>query len=203
MGLSICYGIVKEHGGQIAARNREEGGATIEVRLLASEKPALPETLPETTVLKRRDSPLKGCVLVIEDEEAVLEFERDVLVGAGAEVTTSMSVTDAQRRLRASSFDVIVMNGRMPGECSASEVYDWIRQNCPGLEKALVLTFSTAPDEQTRNFMDENHVASLSKPFEVADLISHVRTLGQREEMSVGKSSGVNEEETYTAGAGS
>ena len=34
LGLSICYGIVKEHGGEIVARNREEGGATIEVRLL-------------------------------------------------------------------------------------------------------------------------------------------------------------------------
>ena len=44
LGLSICYGIVKEHGGDIVARNREEGGATIEVRLLASEKAALPES---------------------------------------------------------------------------------------------------------------------------------------------------------------
>src|ERR1700690_2604929 len=43
LGLSICYGIVKEHGGEIVARNREEGGATIEVRLLASENAALPE----------------------------------------------------------------------------------------------------------------------------------------------------------------
>ena len=45
LGLSICYGIVKEHGGEIVARNREEGGATIEVRLLASDKAALPDAL--------------------------------------------------------------------------------------------------------------------------------------------------------------
>ena len=32
LGLSICYGIIKEHGGDISARNREEGGAVIEVR---------------------------------------------------------------------------------------------------------------------------------------------------------------------------
>src|ERR1700678_3710645 len=75
LGLSICYGIVKEHGGEIVARNREEGGATIEVRLLASEKPALPEPVPST----RRESVLAGRVLLVEDEEAVLEFERDVL----------------------------------------------------------------------------------------------------------------------------
>src|SRR6202162_4159101 len=111
LGLSICYGIVKEHGGEIVARNRDEGGAAIAVRLLASEKPPLPETVAPT----RRESLLAGRVLLVEDEEAVLEFERDVLVGAGAEVTTSMSVEDTQEKLRNSSFDVMVVNGRIAG----------------------------------------------------------------------------------------
>jgi two-component system, NtrC family, sensor kinase len=176
LGLSICYGIVKEHGGEIVARNREEGGATIAVRFLAGEKPALPETVATPA---RRESVLKGRVLLVEDEEAVLEFERDVLAGAGADVTASMSVADTQR-LRNGSFDVIVMNGRMPGECSAPEIYEWIAQNCPGLEKALLLTFSTVTDEQTRIFLQRNQVPSLSKPFEVSDLISQVRALSQR-----------------------
>src|ERR1022692_4437232 len=130
LGLSICYGIVKEHGGEIVARNRDEGGATIAVRLLASEKPALPETATPA----RRESLLAGRILLVEDEEAVMEFERDVLVGAGAEVTTSMSVDDMQERLRNGSFDVIVMNGRMPGGYSTREMYEWIAKNCPGLE---------------------------------------------------------------------
>ena len=135
LGLSICYGIVKEHGGEIVARNRDEGGATIEVRLLASYKPALPELAPAP----RRESVLAGRVLLVEDEEAVLEFERDVLVGAGAEVTTSMSVEDTQQKLREGSFDVIVMNGRMPGGFSAREMYEWIAKTCPGMEKGSVL----------------------------------------------------------------
>jgi len=177
LGLSICYGIVKEHGGEIVARNREEGGATIAVRLLASEKAAPPE--PATPA--RRESLLAGRVLLVEDEEAVMEFERDVLVGAGADVTTSMSVEDTQQRLRNASFDVIVMNGRMPGGCSAREMYEWIATNCPGLEKGILLTFSSVTDAQTRAFLHEHGVPSLAKPFEVADLIAHVRTLCQRE----------------------
>ena len=177
LGLSICYGIVKEHGGEIVARNREEGGATIEVRLLASEKPALAETVSAP----RREPVLKGRVLLVEDEEAVLEFERDVLVGAGAEVTTSMSVDDTQQQLLNGSFDVIVMNGRMPGGCSAREMYEWIAKNRPGLEKGLLLTFSSVTDAETRSFLQEQSVPSLAKPFEVADLISQVRGLIQRE----------------------
>jgi PAS domain S-box-containing protein len=198
LGLSICYGIVKEHGGEIVARNRDEGGATIEVRLLASEKPASPETVAST----RRESVLAGRVLLAEDEEAVLEFERDVLVGAGAEVTTSMSVDDTQERLRNGSFDVIVMNGRMPGGYSTREMYEWIAKNCPGLEKGLLLTFSTVTDQQTRSFLQEHGVPSLAKPFEVADLISQVRGLSQREGKPGMKTNDKNEEKASMAGAG-
>jgi len=198
LGLSICYGIVKEHGGEIVARNREGGGATIEVRLLASETPATPEPAASA----RRESVLTGRVLLVEDEEAVLEFERDVLVGAGAEVITSMSIDDTQERLRSGSFDVIVMNGRMPGGCSAREMYDWIADHCPGLEKSLLLTFSTVTDQQTRSFLQEHNVPSLAKPFEVADLISQVRSLSQREAKPATKPDGTNEEKASVAGAG-
>src|SRR6202163_2396506 len=199
LGLSICYGIVKEHGGEIVARNRDEGGATIAVRLLASEKPPLPETVAPT----RRESLLAGRVLLVEDEEAVLEFERDVLVGAGAEVTTSMSVEDTQEKLRNGSFDVMVMNGRMPGGCTAREMYEWIAKNRPGLEKGLLLTFSTVTDAETRSFLHEHGVPSLAKPFEVADLISQVRVLAQREGNPAMKTNSKNEEKASMASAGS
>jgi len=196
LGLSICYGIVKEHGGEIAARNREEGGATIEVRLRASDRLAGMETVAP----KRKEPPLAVCVLLLEDEAAVLEFERDVLVGAGATVTTSTSVADTQRRLSDRSFDVIVMNGRMPAECSAQEIYEWIAQNCSGLEKRLLLTFSTETDEPTKSFLQEKRIPSLSKPFEVADLISMVRTLSQRD--AADKQARADKENASMAGAG-
>ncbi len=199
LGLSICYGIVKEHGGEIVARNRDEGGATIAIRLLASEKPPLPETVAPT----RRESLLAGRMLLVEDEEAVLEFERDVLVGAGAEVTTSMSVEDTQEKLRNGSFDVIVMNGRMPGGCSAREMYEWIAKNCPGMEKGLLLTFSTVTDAETRSFLHEHGVPSLAKPFEVADLISQVRVLAQREGKPAAKDTDKSEKKASMASAGS
>ena len=177
LGLSICYGIVKEHGGEILARNREEGGATIEVRLLASDKPAMVETTPP----KRRESLLAGRVLLVEDEAAVLDLERDVLAGAGAEVTTSTSAADMQQRLREGAFDVAVMNGSMAGGCNVKEIYEWIAGNCPGQEKGLLLTFSSVTDEETRTFLQEHGVPALAKPFEVADLIEQVRALSQRE----------------------
>jgi DNA-binding NtrC family response regulator len=158
--------------------------------------------LPEAVPSKRRESVLTGRVLLVEDEEAVMEFERDVLVGAGAEVVTSMSVEDTQQRLRNGSFDVIVMNGRMPGGCGAIEMYEWIAKNCPGLEKGLLLTFSSVTDQQTRSFLQERAVPSLAKPFEVADLISNVRTLSQRDSKSATSTKEKHEEKTSAAIAG-
>jgi len=37
LGLSMCYGIVQEHGGKIYCRNRQEGGATFLMELPAME----------------------------------------------------------------------------------------------------------------------------------------------------------------------
>jgi DNA-binding NtrC family response regulator len=112
-----------------------------------------------------------------------------------------MSLEDTQKQLRNGSFDVIVMNGRMPGECSAQEMYEWIARNCPGLEKGLLLTFSTVTDAQTRSFLQGKGVPSLAKPFEVADLISQVRGLSQREGKPATETK-ENNEKAYMAGAG-
>ena len=112
LGLSICYGIIKEHGGDITAHNRAEGGAVVEVRLPASGRVMEAEPV---IVGSKRETALEGRVLLVEDEEAVLEFERDVLAGAGAQVVALMNVEEAKSRLRAETFDAVIMNGRMPG----------------------------------------------------------------------------------------
>ena len=107
LGLSICYGIIKEHGGDISARNGMEGGAVIDVRLpSAGWSVALEKIQPSA----RHDLAIEGQILLIEDEDAVLEFERDVLTGAGAQVVTSTDMEDAQLRLARGSFDAVIAN---------------------------------------------------------------------------------------------
>jgi two-component system NtrC family sensor kinase len=178
LGLSICYGIVKEHNGDIVARNREEGGAALEVRLPASEKAPVAETVAPV----RRKSVLAGRILLVEDEEAVLEFEREVLIGAGADVTTAATVDGMREQLRKDAFDVIVMNGRMPGSGSVQEICRRIAADHAGMERKLLLTFASVTDAETRAFLHEHDVQSLAKPFEVADLIAQVRTVMQKQD---------------------
>ncbi len=174
LGLSICYGIIKEHGGDISAHNSKEGGAIVEVRLPAAE----PASLPESAVLApRREFAISGRILLVEDEEAVLEFERDVLTGAGGDVVTVLSAEEVKSRLGKEPFEALIMNGKMPGGWSVPEVYGWIAENAPGMEKRVLFTFSGVPEPETRAFLQEKNLPSLVKPFEVADLIAQTRRL--------------------------
>jgi two-component system NtrC family sensor kinase len=180
LGLSICYGIVKEHGGDITARNGADGGAVIEVRL-----PATAGTLvqPEPVVApRRREGAIRGRVLLVEAEESLLEFERDVLSGAGADVVTAKTSDEVRTRLQSEQFDALIMSGKMPGEWNAQEAQRWLKSNCPGMESHVLFTFSNNVElGDAKTFLQENNVPYLVKPFEVADLIVQARKLLQKE----------------------
>jgi two-component system NtrC family sensor kinase len=175
LGLSICYGIVKEHGGEIAARNAEGGGAVIEVRLPSAGHAVTPEEIIPS--IQKRESALHGTILLVEDEEAVLEFERDVLAGAGAEVTTFTSFDEAKSAFGHRSFDAVIINGKMPGAGSVQQTHAWFGDNQPALSRHLLFTFSSLAEPEVRTFLEQNHVPFLVKPFEVGDLIANARRL--------------------------
>ena len=180
LGLSICYGIVKEHGGDIKAHNASEGGAVIEVRLpKAVAAGAVVEAAP--VAAQRREGAIQGRVLLVEDEEAVLEFERDVLMGAGASVVTATRSDDVKTRLLSEPFDAVIMNGKMPADWNAKEAYAWLKQNCSEMGQHVLFTFSNGVEQSDeRAFLQENNVPYLVKPFEVAELISQARRLLQK-----------------------
>ena len=184
LGLSICYGIIKEHGGDISARNPENGGAHhrgVPARQRA--RRSSPESHPAGCTARSQSS--KARVLLVENEEAVLEFERDVLTGAGAEVVTLMSGEEMKARLLQQSFDAIIIDGKMANGWNAPEVYRWITENRPGMEKHLLFTFSSVAEPEVRGFLQDNNVPYLVKPFEVGDLITHARRLLQKTETAV------------------
>ena len=174
LGLSICYGIIKEHGGDVVARNHADGGAVLEVRIPVAGRAGAAASKAEPAPV--RESALEGRVLVAEDEEAVLEFERDVLVGAGVEVSTLKSTKDFKERVLTEPVDGVIVSGTSAA-WTAPDLYRWLQEKSPATAKHVLFTFSSAPDSDTKEFLHANGVAFLVKPFEVADLIVAARDM--------------------------
>ena len=177
LGLSICYGIMKEHQGEISAHNHEENGAVIRITLPVALAPVEAEARAKSI---RRPHTLAGRVLVVDDEEAVVDFEAEVLRGAGAEVVTRMSGEDAIALLETETFDAIIIDGKMPGGWGCVEVYQWIAENRPGLERYILFAISNFGDVEIRRFIEEKRILCIVKPFEVADLVAITRRLLKR-----------------------
>jgi len=181
LGLSICYGIVKEHGGDITANNNPDGGAVIEVRMPAAVTASAPEPEAPKPAPRLHAGAINGRVLLVEEEEAVLEFERDVLLGSGASVVTARTSQDVKTRLLSEQFDALILNGKMPDQWGAKESYTWLKENCPGMQGHVLYTFSNGVEpSEGRAFLQENKVPYLVKPFEVAELINQSRKLLQK-----------------------
>ena len=183
LGLSICYGIVKEHAGEISARNHPEGGAVLQVRLpvAVGEKP-----VTETDrIVARRESRLEGCVLLVDDEEAVLDFECEVLTAAGLTVVTALSGAEAADQLRQREFDAVFLDSKIPGEWSSERVYRLIEKDFPALVPKTVLVMSNVSDAGVRAFVDATQIFCLVKPFEVADLLAVARRVMRRSKTTV------------------
>ncbi len=177
LGLSICYGIVKEHGGEISARNGDDAGAILEVQLPSAGQTSA--AVAEAPSAPAREFALSGSILLAEAEVAVLEFERDVLSGAGARVTSALNAKEFEEQLQAHSFDAIIVDGRL-AEWTVQKTYEWVKGKYPGMERHLMFTFSHADDAEIGSFLESNNVPYLVKPFEVSDLIATVRQLLQK-----------------------
>ena len=178
LGLSICYGIVQEHGGEISAQNHPSGGALLQVRLpaTAGEKPVT----ENDRIVARRESRLEGSVLLVDDEEAVLDFERAVLTAAGLKVFTATSGVEAIELLEKEDFDIVLLDSKIPGTLSSEDVFHWIEQSRTELVSRTVLVLSNVSDPSVRVFVDATKLLCLVKPFEVADLLAMARRVLRR-----------------------
>jgi PAS domain S-box-containing protein len=178
LGLSICYGIVKEHGGEISAENVPGGGAKVRVRLpvAVGEQPVS----ERDRIVARRGSRLEGRVLLVDDEEPILDFEREVLSAAGLQVVTATSGAEAAARLEKEEFDAVFLDSKIPGQWSSEDLYRWIAQSRPALLGHTILVLSNISDLRVRAFVDATKVMCLVKPFEVSDLLAAARRVLRR-----------------------
>lgn len=171
LGLSICYGIVKEHGGDISVRNSPPRGATFTVKLPVLPVSEQPRPLPD---LPQEEKPV-GSVLLVDDEEAVLELEQEVLRGHCAAVHAVRTGQEAIDWLARHPVDIVITDLKMPGEITGREIYAWIEREKPELLPRLLYTVSDAGTPDVRAFLESTGCLFIQKPFRMEEFLARVR----------------------------
>jgi CheY-like chemotaxis protein len=165
LGLSISLGIVREHEGRIWAENPPQTGARFVVEVPITEPRSSGEHAAPTHVQSVGSDHLR--VLVVDDEASVRVSLQRYLAGKGHEVETTASGEDALVRLKASKYDAVIVDMRMP-DLSGEQLFERLRSNDPAHAERVIFTTGDLVNEQMRRFLDGTGRPCVPKPFEFA-----------------------------------
>jgi len=176
LGLSLCYGIVKDHGGTIKVRSKYGEGATFILELpVAAESetaPAKTDTPPAKLPNKREGAGRK--VLVIDDEEPILQMVSEVLGDCGYEVDVASDGETALQRASQRTYDLALCDWKMPG-MSGKQVYERLRVSNRALSERMIFFTGDVINDRAQHFLHERRKLCLTKPFSLAEFRSAVK----------------------------
>ncbi len=163
-GLSVVFGIVRAHDGEIHVEDGPEGGARFVVRL-----PRTAERPVATARVDSTDSAAPLTVLLAEDDPAVRQVLTEMLRADGHEVLAAVDGAQALERYQADGerVDLLLFDVRMPRMTGPAAMRQILGQR-RGLPAILMSGYSG--DALTGNDTDLADVELLAKPFEQADL---------------------------------
>lgn len=172
LGLSVSYGIVQEHGGSIWAEAAPLGGARFVVQL-----PVATGAVGQRQVPVRRSNPALATtgqrVLLVDDEGAIRDAARRILVRFGHQVTPAGSGAEALAAARTQVFDVIISDLRMPG-MSGQELFAALQREQLLRHARFVVSTGDIADAQAADFVRVTNATVLLKPFELVRLLDLV-----------------------------
>ncbi len=178
LGLSLCYGIIKEHGGTITPLNRHGEGATFIIEfpvLQTSGDTTEMLRLSEINIKNHREGAGKN-ILVIDDEESILEVLREELTTYGYKVEIAANGEAGLHRLKQNNCDVVFCDWKMPG-LNGRQVYENLRTASPGLCRRVVFISGDVVNEQMRGFLEKEKRLCLAKPFTFDEVRAAIKTV--------------------------
>ncbi len=173
LGLSTAYGIVTNHYGEIKVVSAPGQGTEMIVVLPVS----TPVTLPEKPVVHlatecAMPTATKGHrILVVDDEQHIRDILSETLREAGYVVETAPNGEEGVRKLRSGSFDLILLDIRMPIH-SGLDVLKLLRRN-GGAPPVMIIT-GLASSEELDEALRLGAAKCIRKPFHLKTLLSDI-----------------------------
>jgi signal transduction histidine kinase/ActR/RegA family two-component response regulator len=203
LGLSVCHGIIGDHGGHIWAENGPQG-ATFFVELPvvrpADFSPAMsPRLSGEAEALRGdassgssksgtsapRPSPAETArILLIDDESATVEVLARILKSQGYQADAVTDGEAAMLRLAGTRYDLVLCDIRMPG-LSGPEVYRRLEACDPEMARRVIFITGDTMSAGTRRFLKESGTSYLSKPFDLDEFVAKVRAALKDQKLNV------------------
>jgi PAS domain S-box-containing protein len=163
LGLSMAYGIVTRHSGEISVESVPGEGTTFLLTL-----PPAPATAgPPQTSAVPEEAARKLRVLLVDDDAGVLAGTRKLLWRLGHGVVCASSGEEALRLFEPGQFDLVVTDLGMPG-LSGWNVATQVMRLAPGTPVGLLTGWSETVDPETAQRLGIRFV--LAKPFDRLEL---------------------------------
>jgi PAS domain S-box-containing protein len=171
LGLSVIYGIVKQHQGHITVES-EPGKGTAFSLYFPVRKETETITMPDSQCPEQIEG--TETILLVEDEDQVREMIGKILRQYGytvMEVSSGAAALDIASKTP-NAVDLLVTDVIMPG-MNGKELYQALRKPHPGLKPLFISGY-------TENIMGdegwmEDQAAFIQKPFEVTEFVKKVR----------------------------
>jgi len=111
-------------------------------------------------------------ILVVEDEPAIGEVCRRVLVSEGFEADIAVNGKVAQDMIEKRRYESCLIDIRTPA-MNGKELYQWLKEEHPQLASRVIFTTGDVMSEDTRSFLVQAARPFLPKPFTPDELKSY------------------------------
>jgi two-component system, cell cycle sensor histidine kinase and response regulator CckA len=171
LGLATAYGIVAQSGGAMSVESTPGSGSTFTVYLPSSDH--APSEEPTVVGRPAEPAPVKGTVLLVEDEEIVRKLTRKMLQLSGLSVLEASDPHEAVSICAAHEgvIDVLLTDVVMPN-MSGYALAERVRLIRPQID--VVFTSGYSEDVVASRGMLEPGMTFLPKPFTSEKLVSTI-----------------------------
>jgi signal transduction histidine kinase/DNA-binding response OmpR family regulator len=166
LGLSLCKGIIEQHGGTITVTSQPGQGATFCVELPVEAVCASAPVSPERNQVPQ--VPDKS-ILIIDDEPSIASGLKRLLSRDGYTVETVANGHLALTKLRERSYDLLLSDMRMP-EIDGPSLYRTLERQYPHLLRRVIFLTGDTLNPETKMFLEQSAVPCLIKPCTVAEI---------------------------------